>query len=394
MQKINRVIIIVLDSVGVGALPDAGRYGDEGSNTLGNTAKEVGGLSLPNLGRLGLGNIIDIEGVPRTPEPEAFYGKMAEVSPGKDTTTGHWEMMGLHMEQPFPTYPNGFPPEIIEPFKRAIEKDILGNKPASGTGIIAELGEEHMRTGKPIVYTSADSVFQIAAHEEVIPIDELYHMCEVARGILKGEYAVGRVIARPFIGTPGNFTRTHRRKDFSLKPFSKTVLDYIKEGGLFVYGVGKIKEIFADQGITVGTHTENNTHGVDETLKAMETRLSRGLIFTNLVDFDTQWGHRNDVAGYADGLEAFDKRVPEIIERMHTNDVLFITADHGCDPTTPSTDHSREYVPVLVYSPSLKNPVSIGLRPAFADLGKTVLDLFGIDAPVFGQSFKDEIYQA
>ena len=390
MLQISRVIIIVLDSVGVGELPDAHEYGDEGSNTLGNTARVVGGLRLPNMGRLGLGNIIHIEGVPPASSPEAFYGKMAEVSPGKDTTTGHWEMMGLRLKHAFPTYPQGFPPEVIEPFKKAIDGDILGNIPASGTEIIERLGEEHMRTGKPIIYTSADSVFQVAAHEEIIPVEELYRICEVARGILKGKHAVARVIARPFVGTPGNFVRTHRRKDFSLMPPGKTVLDYVKEAGYAIYAVGKIQEIFAGQGITKGIHTENNMHGIDETINAVEQQ-RRGIIFTNLVDFDTQWGHRNNAVAYAQGLEAVDERIPEVINRMLPGDILVITADHGCDPTTPSTDHSREYVPILIYGRSLGKPKSLGVRATFADLGKTVADLLGVNAPVTGNSFKGEL---
>lgn len=390
MSNINRVIIIVLDSVGVGALPDAAKYGDEGSNTLRNTAHAVGGLNMPNFERLGLGNIIEVEGVPKVSNPEAFFGKMAEVSAGKDTTTGHWEMMGLYLGKPFPTFSQGFPPEVMEAFEKSIGRGTLGNKAASGTGIIDELGEEHMRTGKPIIYTSADSVFQIAAHENVIPIDELYKMCGIARNILRGPYAVGRVIARPFIGTPGNFTRTHRRKDFSLRPPAKTVLDYVKEAGYPIYAVGKINEIFAGQGITGSIHTESNMHGVDMTLKAMDEQ-DAGIIFTNLVDFDSQWGHRNNPEGYAKGLEAVDARMPEILGKLRTEDVLFITADHGCDPTTPSTDHSREYVPILVFGKSLQNTVPLGLRKTFSDLGKTVADLLDVEAPVHGESFKPEL---
>ncbi|MCL6473225.1 MAG: phosphopentomutase [Firmicutes bacterium] len=388
MAEINRVIIMVLDSVGVGALPDAGKYGDEGSNTLGNTARAVGGLNLPNFEALGLGNIIEIEGVPPSPDPRASYGKMAEVSAGKDTTTGHWEMMGLYLEKPFPTFPHGFPPEVIKAFEKATGRGVLGNKPASGTAIIDEFGEEHMKTGKLIVYTSADSVFQICAHEEVVPVEELYRYCEAARNILKGDYAVGRVIARPFIGTPGHFTRTHRRKDFSLEPPSKTVLDYVKDAGYPVYAVGKISEIFAGRGITKSIHTESNMHGFDMTLKAMEEQ-DKGIIFTNLVDFDSQYGHRNDPPGYAKALEAVDARLPEIISKLTGKDALFLTADHGCDPTTPSTDHSREYVPILVYGPSLSKPISLNTRKTFSDLGKTVADLLGVDAPVHGESFKN-----
>lgn len=393
MSEIKRVIIIVLDSVGVGELPDAGKYGDEGSNTLGNTARAVGGLNMPNFERLGLGNIIEIEGVPTVSNPEAFFGKMAEVSAGKDTTTGHWEMMGLHLDKPFPTFPHGFPAEVMEPFEKAIGRGTLGNKAASGTGIIDELGEEHIKTGKPIIYTSADSVFQIAAHEDVIPVDELYKMCEIARRILQGPYAVGRVIARPFIGTPGNFTRTHRRRDFSLRPLTKTVLDYVKEAGYPVYAVGKISEIFAGQGITGSIHTESNLHGVDMTLKAMDEQ-NNGIIFTNLVDFDSQWGHRNNPEGYAKGLEVVDARLPEIMDKLRLEDVLFITADHGCDPTTPSTDHSREYVPVLVFGKSLQRPVPLGIRKTFSDLGKTVADLLGVEVPVYGDSFKPKLLLA
>lgn len=388
MVGINRVIIIVLDSVGVGALPDAGKYGDEGSNTLGNTAHAVGGLKLPNLEALGLGNIIEIEGVLPLPDPRAFFGKMAEVSAGKDTTTGHWEMMGLYLEKPFPTFPHGFPPEVIKAFEKATGRGVLGNKPASGTAIIDEYGEEHMKTGKLIVYTSADSVFQVCAHEEIVPVEELYRYCEAARNILKGDYAVGRVIARPFIGTPGHFIRTHRRKDFSLEPPSNTVLDYVKDAGYSVYAVGKISEIFAGRGITKSIHTESNMHGFNMTLKAMEEQ-NEGIIFTNLVDFDSQYGHRNDPPGYAKALEAVDARLPEVLSKLTDKDVLFITADHGCDPTTPSTDHSREYVPILVYGPSLKKPVSLNTRKTFSDLGKTVADLLGVDAPVHGESFRN-----
>ncbi|MBS3908264.1 MAG: phosphopentomutase [Actinobacteria bacterium] len=390
MSQIKRVLLIVFDSVGAGALPDAAKYGDEGSNTLGNTAKAVGGLAVPNLGALGLGNIIEIEGVEPAEQPLAFFGKMAEASPGKDTTTGHWEMMGLALETLFPTYPNGFPAEVIDAFEKAIGRGTLGNKTASGTGIMEELGEEHMKTGKPIIYTSADSVFQITTHEEIVPIAELYWMCEAARKILTGEHAVGRVIARPFIGEPGSFARTHRRKDFSLKPPAKTVLDYAREAGVPVYGVGKIREIFADMGVPEGIHTEGNMHGLDETLKAMRERKT-GIVFTNLVDFDSEWGHRNNPEGYARGLAAADARLPEIVEALESDDVLIITADHGCDPTTPSTDHSREYVPYLIYGRSLGPGRSLGVRSTFADIGKTIADLLGFEAPVRGTSMKSEL---
>lgn len=390
MAQTKRVLLIVLDSVGVGALPDAAKYGDEGSDTLGNTAKAVGGLDVPNLASLGLGNIVEIEGVEPAEKPLAFFGKMSEASPGKDTTTGHWEMMGLKLETLFPTYPDGFPAEVMDAFEKAIGRGTLGNKTASGTGIMEELGEEHMRTGKPIIYTSADSVFQITTHEEIIPIDELYWICDVARKILTGEHAVGRVIARPFIGEPGSFARTHRRKDFSLKPPSKTVLDYASEAGIPVYGVGKIREIFAGMGVPEGIHTESNTHGIDETLKALRERKT-GIIFTNLVDFDSEWGHRNDPDGYARGLAAADARLPEVVEALEGDDVLIITADHGCDPTTPSTDHSREYVPYLIYGRALKPGKGLGIRSTFADTGKTIADLLGFEAPVNGTSMKGEL---
>jgi phosphopentomutase len=390
MSQIKRVLLIVLDSVGAGALPDAAEYGDEGSNTLGNTAKAVGGLAVPNLGSLGLGNILEIEGVEQAKHPLAFFGKMSEASPGKDTTTGHWEMMGLKLETLFPTYPNGFPAEVMDAFEKAIGRGTLGNKTASGTGIMEELGEEHMKTGKPIIYTSADSVFQITTHEEIIPIDELYWMSEVARKILTGEHAVGRVIARPFIGERGSFARTHRRKDFSLKPPAKTVLDYALEAGVAVYGVGKIREIFAGMGVPEGIHTEGNMHGIDETLKALRERKT-GIIFTNLVDFDSEWGHRNDPDGYARGLAAADARLPEIIEELESDDVLIITADHGCDPTTPSTDHSREYVPYLIFGRALGQGKGLGVRSTFADIGKTIAELLGFEAPVHGTSMKSEV---
>jgi phosphopentomutase len=388
--KIGRVILIVIDSVGAGELPDAAKYGDTGSNTLGNTAKAVGGLMLPNLEKMGLGNIIEIKGVGQHKAPTAFWGKMAEVSAGKDTTSGHWEIMGLHLDTPFPTYPDGFPPDVIEKFEHAIGRKVIGNIPASGTGIIDELGPRQMQTGELIVYTSADSVFQIAAHEETISIDDLYRYCEIAREILSGEHSVGRVIARPYVGKPGNFERTHRRRDYSVKPTGKTVLDFLKDAGLAVFGVGKIYEIFAGQGLTGQIHTESNAHGIEETLKAMDV-VDRGLIFTNLVDFDSKWGHRNDAEGYAKGLEYFDSRVPEIIERLCSDDVLVVTADHGCDPTTSSTDHSREYVPLIVFGKELCSPKTLGVRKQFSDLGKTVADLLGVDAPVSGESFSNEL---
>jgi phosphopentomutase len=390
MNEVKRVIIIVLDSMGVGELPDAAEYGDEGSNTLANTAKAVGGLSLPHMQQLGLGHITAIEGVPPCDEPLGAYGRMAEASAGKDTTTGHWEMAGIYSPQPLPTYPNGFPKELIEEYERRIGRKTLGNYPRSGTVIIQELGEEHMRTGYPIVYTSADSVFQVAAHEEVIPLEELYRICQIAREMLVGEHAVGRVIARPFVGEPGNFTRTERRKDFSLLPPEPTLLDRLVAAGRPVMGVGKIEDIFAHRGLSQSVHSPNNMACVDQTLAYMKES-QRGLIFTNLVDFDMLWGHRNNPQGYAGGLEAFDRRLPEIMGAMTAPDILFLTADHGNDPTTPSTDHSREYVPLLAYGSRVKPGVDLGTRETFADLGATVAELLGIEPLPFGTSFAEEI---
>ncbi len=382
----RRAILLVLDSVGVGPLPDARRYGDEGSNTLVNTALAVGGLSLPNMANLGLGHLADIKGVPPVSAPLGSFGVLQEVSPGKDTTTGHWEIAGIILERPFPTYPHGFPPEVIEPFKKAIGRDILANFPASGTEIIAQLGNEHMRTGKPIVYTSADSVFQIACHEEIIPVEELYRECEIARRLLTGEHAVGRVIARPFAGKPGEFYRTERRHDFSLPPPRPTLLNHVADAGMGVFAVGKIKDIFAGCGITRAVHTKNNMEGIDWTVRLMD-EVERGLIFTNCVDFDMLYGHRNDAPGYAKALEAVDRRLPEILGRLRPGDVLIITADHGCDPTTPSTDHSREQVPLLVAGPDLASGRKLGVRRSFADVGRTVAEWLGVRPLEAGESF-------
>jgi phosphopentomutase len=390
MAMLKRIILIVLDSCGVGELPDAGLYGDEGSNTLVNTAKAVGGLKLPQLQKLGLGNIAPISGVNSNPSAQASFGKMAEVSPGKDSTTGHWEMMGLILQKPFPVYPHGFPPEIIEQFEKAIGRKSLGNKPASGTEIIKELGEEHVSTGRPIVYTSADSVFQIAAHEEVIPVDELYRICEIARKIMTGEQGVARVIARPFLGKPGSFKRTERRKDFSLPPPSKTVMDLLHQNNIPVIGIGKIQDLFVGRGISTSIHTGNNSEGMDQLTESVK-RFKQGLIFINLVDFDMLWGHRNDAAGFATGLEYFDRRLPSILDLLNEEDGLIITADHGCDPTTTSTDHSREYVPLLVYGKSLRSNVNLGIRESFSDLGATVSEIFQIKGTGKGKSFLKDI---
>jgi len=390
MKTINRTVIIVLDSVGCGDAPDAAAYGDEGSNTLGNIARAVGGLNLPNMQKMGLGNLTNIQGVPPTTDTIGAYGRLTETSAGKDTTTGHWELGGVPLKTPFPTYPNGFPTEVIAEFERRIGRGTLGNYPASGTEIIKELGEEHMRTGKPIVYTSADSVFQIAAHTDIIPLEELYRECEIAREILTGEHAVGRVIARPFTGKPGNFTRTEDRRDFSLEPPADTILDVVKKTGLEVMAVGKIEDIFAHRGITQSNHTGNNMAGVDATI-AFIKQGDPGLIFTNLVDFDALYGHRNNPRGYADALEAFDRRLPEILDALLPGDVLFITADHGNDPTTPSTDHSRERVPLLIAGEAIRPATNFDTRPRFSDLAATAAELLGLDWRGAGESFAAEI---
>ncbi|PKM47533.1 MAG: phosphopentomutase [Firmicutes bacterium HGW-Firmicutes-8] len=378
MSAIDSVTIIVIDSLGAGELPDADLYGDAGSNTLGNMARAVGGLKLPNLQKLGLGNIIAIAGVPPAEPSLGAFGKMGEASAGKDTTTGHWEISGVKLDKPFPVFPNGFPPEIIAEFESRIGRKTLANEVASGTEIMSRLGEEHMKTGYPIVYTSADSVFQIAAHEEVIPLQELYQMCRTAREMLTGQYAVGRVIARPFVGRPGEFKRTSNRHDLSLEPPRATVLDMLKEKGRAVLGVGKINDIFAGRGLTETVHTENNMDGVDKTINFIKQD-KKGLVFTNLVDFDSVFGHRNDPSGYANALAEFDRRLPEILELMNDSRLLIITADHGCDPTTVGTDHSREYVPLLVYGPKVRNGVNLGTRKTFADIAATLAEIFDLD---------------
>ncbi len=367
----NKIIVIVLDSVGIGASPDAHKFGDEGSNTLVNTAKAVGGLNIPNLESFGIGKIDDIMGVSKDVDEKAFYGKMAETSAAKDTTSGHWEIMGVITDKPFPTYPNGFPDEVIEQFTKSIGRSILGNKTASGTEIIQELGAEHIKTGCPIVYTSADSVFQIAACEDVIPVESLYEMCERARDILKGEHNVGRVIARPFIVENGIFTRTERRRDFSVLPPEDTLLDKAVRSGYEVVGVGKIGDIFAHRGLTREIHATNNHEGILKTIECIKENF-KGIVFTNLIDFDMKYGHRNDPEGYAGALETFDHSLPVLVDALSTEDILIITADHGCDPTTPSTDHSREYVPLLVFGKKLNTPRSLGIRKSFADVGATI----------------------
>lgn len=383
-----RAIILVMDSVGIGALPDAHLYGDEKSNTLVNLAKALGGISLPSLAKLGLSLIEPIKGLEKPNPPLGAYGKMAEKSKGKDTTTGHWEMCGIILEKPFPTYPNGFPPSVIEAFCQKIGQNILGNIVSSGTKIIEDLGAEHLKTGYPIVYTSADSVFQIAAHEEIIPLPRLYQICQIARELLQGEHGVGRVIARPFIGEVGFFTRTTNRRDFSLLPPPENLLSLLKENGHKVYAVGKIEDIFAGQGISEALHTKGNADGVAKTLSYLEN-VQDGLIFTNLVDFDMIYGHRNNPQGYAKALEELDSSLNKILASLKEDDVLFITADHGCDPTTPGTDHSREYVPLLVYGKKIKVQ-NLGIRQSFADLGATIAQMFSLRLST-GKGFWEEI---
>lgn len=369
-------------------MPDAAQYGDAGSDTLGNIAR-IRGIHLPNLARLGLGNIMPLTGIGPTSAPAGAYGKCTLASPGKDTTTGHWEMAGIHLAKPFPLYPNGFPPSVMSEFERRTGRRSLGNKAASGTEIIKELGAEHMRTGSPIVYTSADSVFQIAAHEDVIPLWELYKMCETAREILQGPHQVGRVIARPFAGSPGKFTRTSNRHDYAVPPPPGMLLDQLHARGVPVHGVGKIFDIFLGRGIQDSTKTKDNTEGMAQTLEAMQDT-ARGLIFVNLVDFDQNYGHRNDVEGYGAALEQFDAWLPELESRLGVGDVAIFTADHGCDPTTPSTDHSREYVPLLATGPNVHAGVNLGVRGSLSDIGQTVAENFGAHL-ARGQSFLEQI---
>lgn len=390
----KRAIIIVLDSVGIGELPDAADFGDVGSNTLVNIKKARPETSLPNMAALGLGNIQgeDIHLLGKVDAPKGCYCKMGEKSIGKDTTTGHWEIAGIITKNPFPTYTEtGFPKEVMDAFEAAIGTKTLGNYSASGTEIIKELGPEHVKTGYPIVYTSADSVFQIAAHEEVIPLERLYEICGIARKILTGEHGVARVIARPFVGSEvEGYTRTKNRKDFSLEPTGTTILDLAKEKGMEVVAIGKIEDIFEHRGMTRADHTTNNADGIEKTIQYMKEEFE-GILFTNLVDTDMVYGHRNDVEGYAGALEYFDSKLPEIMAQLKDEDILIVTADHGCDPTTPSTDHSREYVPVLICGKNVKEGVDLGVRKAFTDLGQTVADYLGLDAKFEAESFLQDI---
>ena len=385
LPRMERAIVVVLDGVGVGQAPDAAAYGDAGADCLANCARAVGGLALPTLGRLGVGNLTEIEGTPPQP-PAGACGRLIERSPGKDSTTGHWELMGVVLDHPMPTYPHGFPPELVTRFEAAIGRHVLGNYPASGTAIIEELGAEHLRTGFPILYTSADSVFQLAAHEDVIPIAELYRMCEIARGLLTGEDEVGRVIARPFTGTPGAFVRTPHRRDFSLEPPAPTLLDALKASGREVVGIGKIEDLFAERGLTASDHTATNAAGQAAALAAV-ARSFAGLLFVNLVECDQNYGHRRNPEGYAEALRAFDAWLPSLLARLGDGDVLFITGDHGTDPTWRGTDHTRESVPLLVAGKPVRPGVYLGARSSFADLGATLAEAFGLPPLAHGQSF-------
>jgi len=383
----DRVFLIVLDSVGIGEAPDAEKFNDLGADTLGHIAEEMNGLTMPNMSKLGLSNIREIKGIPVQEKPLAYYTKMQEASNGKDTMTGHWEIMGLHIEKPFKVFPEGFPMELIDKLEEKTGRKIIGNKPASGTAIIEELGKEHMETGALIVYTSADSVLQIAAHEEVVPLDELYNICKIARDLtLDEKYMVGRVIARPFIGEPGNFTRTPNRHDYALKPFERTVMNELKDSGLDVIALGKISDIYDGEGITEAIRTTSNMDGMDKLIQTLDKEFT-GLAFLNLVDFDAKYGHRRDPIGYGKALEEFDVRLQEVFEKLRNNDLLIITADHGNDPVHHGTDHTREYVPLLVYNKKMEVGEELPLRKTFADVGATIAENFNVKMPKHGTSF-------
>lgn len=390
-MNFQRIFVIVLDSVGIGALPDAHLFGDEGANTLGHIAEQIDSFHLPQLTQFGLGLIAPLKGVPPVEQPLACYGKMAEQSVGKDTMTGHWELMGLRVQIPFRTYPDGFPDSLIKQLEKETGRAIIGNVAASGTAIIEQLGQEQMETGALIVYTSADSVLQIAAHEQIIPLEELYRACEIARELTRaGEHAVGRVIARPYIGEPGSFVRTANRKDYALPPPGPTVMNTLMEHNYDSIAIGKIADIFSHSGVTCSIPTKNNDEGIDVIVDTLKEDF-KGLAFANLVDFDSKYGHRRDVAGYAAALEHFDSRLPEIWERLRSDDLLIITADHGNDPTYKGTDHTREYVPLLVASPSISRGRSLGVRETFSDVAATIADIFQVSLPEYGTSFLQQL---
>ncbi|MCK1991392.1 phosphopentomutase [Peribacillus muralis] len=387
----KRIFVVVMDSVGIGEAPDAELFGDKGSDTLGHIAEEMDGLHMPNLAKLGLGNIRDIKGIDKAQQPLAYYTKMKEASTGKDTMTGHWEIMGLNISKPFRVFPNGFPELLVNELEAKMGRGIIGNVPASGTEILDRLGEEHMKTGALIVYTSADSVLQIAAHEDIVPIEELYKVCEIAREVtMADEYKVGRVIARPFTGEPGSFTRTPNRHDYALKPFNRTVMDELKESGFDVLAIGKISDIFDGEGVTESLRTVSNMDGMDKLIQTVDQDF-KGLSFLNLVDFDALYGHRRDPEGYGKALEEFDARMPEVLEKLKEDDLLIITADHGNDPVHEGTDHTREYVPLLVYSKRFKEGAELPIRDTFADIGATVAANFDVKMPAFGKSILDDL---
>ncbi|WP_409368629.1 phosphopentomutase [Lysinibacillus sp. 38-6] len=390
-KPFKKIHVVVMDSVGIGEAPDAAKFGDVGAHTLGHIAEKMNGLTMPNMESFGLANIEPLQGLQAVDAPKAYYGKMQEASVGKDTMTGHWEIMGLNIDKPFKVYPEGFPAELIAELEQRTGRKVLCNKPASGTQVIDDFGQEHMDTGAIIVYTSADPVLQIAAHEEIIPLDELYKICEIARELtLQPEYLVGRVIARPFIGTPGNFTRTPNRHDYALKPFGRTTMNALKDAGLDVIAIGKISDIFNGEGVTDAVRTKNNMDGMDQFAKVAR-RDFHGMSFLNLVDFDANFGHRRDPLGYGQALQEFDARLPEILEAMTEDDLMMITADHGNDPTFPGTDHTREYVPLIIYSPRFKGGSELALRETFADIAATVAENFNVEAPPFGKSFLNEL---
>ncbi|WP_163101068.1 phosphopentomutase [Peribacillus alkalitolerans] len=390
-KNFKRIFLVVMDSVGIGEAPDAEKFGDNGAHTLGHIAEKMNGLNMPNMEKLGLGNIEDIKGISKVNEPMAYYTKVQEASNGKDTMTGHWEIMGLNIETPFKVFPEGFPPELIQELEEKSGRKVIGNKPASGTEILDELGKEHMETGALIVYTSADSVLQIAAHEEIVPLDELYKICELARKMtLREEYMIGRIIARPFLGEAGNFKRTSNRHDYALKPFDPTVMNALKDSGYDVLAIGKISDIFDGEGVTQSLRTVSNMDGMDKLLETINMEFT-GMSFSNLVDFDALFGHRRDPIGYGKALEEYDVRLAEVLPQLQDEDLLIITADHGNDPVHPGTDHTREYVPLLVYSKSLQTPGKLPIMDTFADIGATVADNFEVKMPVYGKSFLQEL---